>query len=96
MKKLSHYETGFNQDVFITKDANPTHTYSNDYKTHYIVQTYNGITLGFISRSYVNACDTKAKNEWVFAYPNGKGHSSCEYNMLDVVKMGFKDAIYYM
>lgn len=96
MKKLYHHQTGFNQDVFITKDENPTHTYAEDYKTHYIVQTLNGRTLGFISRSYVNAFDTKSKNEWVFAYPNGKYHCSCEYNMIDVVKMGFKDAIYYM
>ena len=96
MKKLSHYETGFNQDLFVEKDANPTHTYSDCYKTHYIVKTYTGIEIGYISRSYVNACDTKGKTEWVFAYPNGRGHSSCEYNMLDVVKMGIKDAICYM
>ena len=96
MKKLSHQQTGLDQDLFIEKDNNPTHTYSDSYKTHYIVKTYTGFELGYISRSYVNACDTKGKNEWVFAYPNGKGHNSCEYNMLDVVKMGFKDAIYYM
>ena len=96
MTTIKHYETGLNQDVFITKDTNPTHTYSNDYKTHYVVKNYTGKELGYISRSYVNATDTKSKNEWVFAYPNGKGHSSCEYNMIDVVKMGIKDAIFYM
>lgn len=102
MKTLKHYDTGLNQDVILEKDHNPTHEYAKEYKTHYIVKTFRGSVLGYISKGYIEMIphgykqSTKEKNECVFAYTNGKGHFSSEQNILDCLKMGIKDAIYYI
>ncbi len=102
MRTLKHWDTGLSQDVNLVKDNSPTHEYSKEYKTHYIVKTYRGSVLGYISKGYIEGLShghyqsTKEKNECVFAYTNGKGHFSCEKNILDCLKMGIRDAIYYI
>jgi len=102
MKLFKHYVTGFNQDIILEKDHNPTHEYSKEYKTHYIVKTRNDKVLGYVSKGYIEMIphgykqSTKEKNECVFAYTNGKGHFSCQNTILECIKMGFRDAIHYI
>jgi len=102
MRTLKHWDTGLSQDVNLVKDNNPTHEYSKEYKTHYIVKTYRGGILGYISKGYIEGLShgykqsTKEKNECVFAYTNGKGHTSYKSNIIDCLKMGVRDAIYYI
>lgn len=102
MKTLKHYDTGLSQDVTIEKDHNPEHEFAKEYKTHYIVKTFRGSVLGYVSKGYIEGLShgykqsTKEKNECVFAYTNGRGHSSFQNNIIDCIKMGVKDAIYYI
>lgn len=102
MKLLKHYDTGLSQDVILEKDHNPTHEYAKGYKTHYIVKTLRGSVLGYVSKGYIEMIahgykqSTKEKNECVFAYTNGRGHTSYENTITDCIKMGVRDAIYYI